>query len=162
MSKKEKAAITAAEQKKEKVMTKYELKQQKRKEAEEKAKKEALKGKLIGAVLILALVAFVLSFPIRNYVNLNSAYITVGEEKINRIEFDYNYALAKTSFLNSSEGSYLSMFGFDVTNIDSEMYSDTMTFGDYFEQLAVQNIADTKALKAAADAEGFTYDTDIK
>lgn len=162
MSKKEKAVVTAAEQKNEKVMTKYDLKQQKRKEAEEKAKKEALKGKLIGAVLILALVAFVLFFPIRNYMNLNTAYITVGEEKINRVEFDYNYALAKTTFLNSSEGSYLSMFGFDVTTIDSEMYSDTMTFGDYFEQLAVQNIVDTKALKAAADAEGFTYNTDLE
>lgn len=162
MSKKEKAVAEATEQKKEKVMTKYDLKQQRRKEAEEKAKKEAVKGKVIGAVLILALAAFVLYFPISRYINLNTAYVTVGEEKINRVEFDYNYALAKNTFLNSSEGSYLTMFGFDVTNIDSEMYSDTMTFGDYFEQLAVQNIIDTKALKAAADAEGFTYDTDME
>ncbi len=162
MSKKEKAATQAAEQKKEKVMTKYDKKMQKRKEAEEKAKKEALKGKLIGAVLILALVAFILYFPISKYISLNTAYITVGEEKINRVEFDYNYALAKNTFLNSSEGSYLSMFGFDISTIDTEMYSSSMTFGDYFEQLAVQNITDTKALKAAADAEGFTYDTDLE
>lgn len=162
MSKKEKAVAQATEQKKEKVMTKYDLKQQKRKEAEEKAKKEALKGKIIGAVLILALAAFILYFPISRYMNLNTAYVTVGDAEINRVEFDYNYALAKNTFLNSSEGSYLSMFGFDVTNIDSEMYSSNMTFGDYFEQLAVQNIMDTKALKAAADAEGFTYNTDAE
>lgn len=162
MSKKEKAVTEAAEQKKEKVMTKYDRKMQQRKEAEEKAKKEARKGKIIGAVLILALVAFVLYFPISKYINLNTAYITVGEEKINRVEFDYNYALAKNTFLNSSEGSYLSMFGLDISTIDSEMYSGDMTFGDYFEQLAVQNITDTKALKAAADAEGFTYDTNVE
>ena len=162
MSKKEKTVTEAAEQKKDKVMTKYDLKQQKRKEAEQKAKKEAVKGKIIGAVLILALVAFILYFPISRYISLNTAYITVGEEKINRVEFDYNYALAKNTFLNSSEGSYLSMFGFDVNNIDSEMYSGDMTFKDYLDQLAVQNIADTKALKAAADAEGFTYDTNAE
>ena len=162
MSKKEKAVTEAAEQKKDKVMTKYDLKQQKRKEAEQKAKKEAVKGKIIGAVLILALAAFILYFPISRYISLNTAYITIGEEKINRVEFDYNYALAKNTFLNSSEGSYLSMFGFDVNNIDSEMYSGDMTFKDYFDQLAVQNIADTKALKAAADAEGFTYDTNAE
>lgn len=162
MSKKEKVASQATEQKKEKAMTKYDLKIQKRKEAEEKARKEALKGRLIGAALILALVAFIAYFPISRYISLNAAYITVGEEKINRVEFDYNYALAKNAFLNSSEGSYLSMFGFDVSAIDTEMYSGNMTFGDYFEQLAVKNIADTKALKAAADAEGFTYDTNLE
>ena len=161
MSKKEKNASQATEQK-EKVMTKYDRKLQQRKEAEERAKKEALKGKLIGAVLILALAAFILYFPISKYISLNAAYITVGEEKITKVEFDYNYALAKNTYLNSSEGSYLSMFGFDVSNIDSEMYDTNLTFGDYFEQLAVQNIMDTKALKAAADAEGFTYDTDLE
>lgn len=162
MSKKEKNAAEAAQQKTEKVMTKYDLKVQKRKEAEKKAKREALEGRIIGAVLILALVAFILYFPVKNYVALHSAYITVGTEKITRVEFDYNYALAKSSYLNSSEGSYLTLFGYDTDTIDTEQYSTTMTFGDYFDQLAVQNIINTKSLVAAAEEAGFTYDTDLE
>lgn len=163
MSKKEKVVAEATEQKTEKAMTKYDLKMQKRREAEARAKKEEKQGKIIGIVLVALLAAFVLSFPIRSYIALNTAYITVGDEKITQVEFDYNYALAMNSFLNSDYGSYLSMFGLDLTTIESEMYDNNLTFGEYFEELAVQNIINTKSLKAAADAEGFTYaDVDVE
>lgn len=161
MSKKEKAVIEAAEQTTEKKMTKYDLKMQKRKEEEARKKKEAVQGRIIGIVLIAALVAFIASFPIRSYLALNTAYITVGDEKITQVEFDYNYALTKNSYLNSN-ASYFSMFGIDSSTIDGEMYSADMTFAEYFEQLAVQNIINTKSLKKAADEAGFTYDTSLE
>ena len=159
MSKKE-SATPVAEQKKEKVMTKYDLKMQKRKEEEARRKKEERSGKIIAAVVIIALIAFVASFPIRKYMALNGTYITVGEEKITQVEFDYNYAVAKVGYLDTY-GSYLSMFGMDTATIDDQSYDGTMTFREYFEQLAVQNIASTKALKAAAEAENFVYDTTL-
>lgn len=159
MSKKEKSA-PVAEQKKEKVMTKYDLKMQKRKEEEQRRKKEERNGKIITAVIVVAVIAFIASFPIRKYMALNGAYITVGEEKITQVEFDYNYAVAKVGYLDSY-GSYLTMFGMDTSNIDDQIYDGTMTFREYFEQLAVQNIASTKALKAAAEAENFVYDTSL-
>ncbi len=158
MSKKEKVAPEMEEQKK--VVTKYDLKVQRRKEAEAKRKREEVQGKIIGVVIVVALIAFVLSFPIRNYLALNGTYITVGDEKITQLEFDYNYAVARSSYMETY-GSYLSMFGMDASSIDSQMYDNTMTFGQYFEQLAAQNIVNTKALKAAAEAEGFTYDTTL-
>lgn len=157
MSKKEKTA-PVAEQKK--VMTKYDLKVQKRKEAEAKKKREAIRGRIISVVVVVALLAFVLSFPIRKYMALNSAYITVGEEKITQVEFDYNYTVAKASYLETY-GNYLSMFGLDVATIDSQSYNSTMTYRDYFEQLAVENIVNTKSLKAAGEAENFVYDTTL-
>lgn len=157
MSKKEKT-VPEAEQKKEKVMTKYDLKMQRRKEEEVRRKKEERNGKIITAVIVVAVIAFIASFPIRKYMALNGAYISVGEEKITQVEFDYNYAVAKTGYLNSY-GSYLSMFGMDISTIEDQPYDTTMTFKEYFEQLAVQNIASTKALKAAAEAESFVYDT---
>ena len=159
MSKKENAT-PVAEQKKEKVMTKYDLKMQKRKEEEARRKKEERSGKIIATVVIIALIAFVASFPIRKYMALNGTYITVGEEKITQVEFDYNYAVAKVGYLDTY-GSYLSMFGMDTATIDNQNYDGTMTFREYFEQLAVQNIASTKALKAAAEAENFVYDTTL-
>lgn len=151
-----KTAPEAAEQKK--VMTKYDQKMQRRKEEAERAKKEALKGKVTGIVIVALLAAFILSFPIRSAIAVNSAYITVNGEKITQVEFDYNYALAKISYLNTY-GTYLSMFGMDSSTIDTQMYSDTLTFGDYFEEIAVDKIINTKSLVAAAEAEGFTYDT---
>ncbi|MBQ9142091.1 MAG: hypothetical protein IJX63_09920 [Lachnospiraceae bacterium] len=151
-----KTAPEAAEEKK--VVTKYDKKMQKRKEEAEKAKKEELKSRITGIVIVALIAAFILSFPIRSAIALNSAYITVNGEKVTQVEFDYNYALAKISYLNSDAGYFVSMY-MDVSTIDSQMYTDTLTFGDYFEQIAAEQIASTKALKAAAEAEGFTYDT---
>lgn len=151
-----KTAPKAAEEKK--VVTKYDRKMQRRKEEAARAKKEQFKSKVIGIVIVALIAAFILSFPIRSMIALNSAYITVNGEKVTQVEFDYNYALAKTSYLSSDAGYFVSMY-MDVNTLDSQMYTDTLTFGDYFEQIAADQIANTKALKAAAEAEGFTYDT---
>lgn len=156
MSKKGKeTAPEAVEQKK--VQTKYDQKMQKRKEEAERAKKEQLKSKITGCVIVALIAAFILSFPIRSAIAVNTAYITVNGEKITQVEFDYNYALAKASYLNTY-GSYLSMYGMDTSTIDSQMFTEDLTFGQYFEELAVEKITDTKALKARAEAEGFSYD----
>lgn len=160
MSKKVKeAAPEAAEQKK--VQTKYDRKMQKRKEEEERAKKEQRRSKIIGIVVIALLAAFVLSFPIRSYLAVNAAYVTVNGEKITQVEFDYNYAIARTTYINNNS-SWLSMFGMDTSTIDSQIYSGTLTYGDYFEKLAVDNIISTKSMRDAAEAEGFTYDAEAE
>lgn len=142
----------------EKKMTKYDLKVQRRKEAEAQAKKDDKIYKIVMAVIILFFVGFIAYFPIRNTINLYTPYFSVNGEGVSKIEFDYNYALAKNSYLNEN-GYYLSMFGMDVSTIDSQMYDDTMTFADYFSQIAAENIVNTKAMVAAAKAEGFSYDT---
>lgn len=137
------------------VMTKYDRKMQAYQEQEKKAKAQKQRGSIIGIAIVVLVAAFVLSFPIRNYVAVNGTYITVGGEKVTKVEFDYNYAMAKTSVV-----AQMSMMGMDTGNIDNQMYSQDLTFGDYFEQLAAENIQNTKALKAEAQAAGFTYDTD--
>ncbi len=151
-----KTAPEAVEQKK--VQTKYDQKLQRRKEEAERAKKEQRKSRIITAVVVVLLAAFVLSFPIRSAIAVNGEYISVNGEKVTQVEFDYNYALAKASYLNMY-GNYLSMYGMDMSTLDSQQYSEELTFGEYFEQMAVDKITDTKALKLAAEAEGFTYDT---
>lgn len=140
-------------------MTKYDRKMQAYEEQEKKAKAHKNIGNVIGIVIVLAVAALVLSFPIRNYMAVNGTYINVGGEKVTKVEFDYHYAMARTGFI-AQYSNYLSMTGMDASNIDNQMYSEDMTFKDYFEQLAVENIRQTKALKAQAQAEGFVYDTD--
>lgn len=142
----------------EKVMTKYDLKVQRRKEAEEQAKKEKRRSTIIMVLICIFIVGFIAYFPIRNIINLNTPYFYVKDEAISKVEFDYNYGLAKSSYL-SENSYYLSMFGIDATTIDSQMYDETLTFEDYFTQVAAENIVNTKAMVEAAKAEGFTYDT---
>lgn len=156
MSEKKNAAKAAET---EKVMTKYDLKMQRRKEEAAKAKKEELKGLIIGIVLVAALAAFVLSFPIRSYLAVNGQYIKVGGEKVTRLEFDMQYNITKNSYLEQM-GSYLSMFGMtDASAIENMAYSDNMTFGDYFAQMTAEGIREQKGLFAKAKEAGFTHDT---
>ena len=155
MSKNEKVT----EQSEEKVMTKYDLKKKRKEEQKKKDAKEAKIGLITGIVVVVALVALVVSFPIRSYISLNSAYIKIGGESVTKVEFDYNYNVVENNFMNNY-GSYLSLMGIDTTqDITNQMYSDTMTWGNYFEQMTVESLQSVKALQAQAKADGFTYDT---
>ena len=53
------------------------------------------------------------------------------------------------------------MMGIDPnSDFTSQMYSDTLTWGDYFQQLAVENMIRNKSLAAKAKEEGFVHDTE--
>lgn len=158
MSKNEKVTENK-EQTEQKVMTKYDRKVQKRKEEKEKEKKEERISTTIGIVVLVALVCLVASFPIRTYLATHETYVVVNGEAVNKVEFDYQYNLTKNNYI-TQYGSYLTYFGLDASkDLSTQMYSDTLSWQDYFEQLAVENLKQSKAMKAAADAEGFTYDT---
>ena len=158
MSKNEKVTENK-EQTEQKVMTKYDRKVQKRKEEKEKEKKEERISTTIGIVVLVALVCLVASFPIRTYLATHETYVVVNGEAVNKVEFDYQYNLTKNNYI-TQYGSYLTYFGLDTSkDLSTQMYSDTLSWQDYFEQMAVENLKQSKAMKAAADAEGFTYDT---
>lgn len=147
------------EQNEQKVMTKYDLKMQKRKEQKEKAKKEQRMSTIIGIVVAVALVCLVASFPIHTYMVTHETFITVGNEEVSKIEYDYRYNVALNNYI-SQYGDYMSYFGLDMTqDFSSQMYSDTMTWKDFFDQMTVDGIVQSKAVAAQAKAAGFTYDT---
>ncbi len=142
-----------------KIVTKYDRKVQQRKEAEAKAKKQKKIDRLVG-ILIFAVIAVVLvSIPVSRYIAKNTTYITVGGHDITKLEYDYHFNMAYDEYLNTY-GSYISMMGLDTTkDLDKQAYSDTMTWQDYFDQLAVDSLQHNKALLNEATAAGFTYDT---
>ncbi len=142
-----------------KVVTKYDLKMQRRKEEKEQQQKQERVQHVIGIALVVALICLVASFPIRTYLALHETYVKINGENINRMEFDYYYNLTKTNYLNQY-GYYFSMIGYDV-NADpaTMMYSETLTFKDYYESMTVDAMKQNKALLAEAKAEGFSYDT---
>lgn len=142
----------------EKIVTKYDLKMQRRKEMKEKAAREEKISRIVGILVVVALACIVLSFPIRNYLTVNGTYATVNGEKISRVEFDFNYSVARSSYLNQY-GAYLSYFGMNMSgDIDSQMFSNSLTWGDYFDELTIQSIARNQAMKKEAQAENFVYD----
>ena len=147
------------EQTEQKVMTKYDRKVQKRKEEKEKDKKEERISTAVGIVFLVALVCVVASFPIRTYLATHETYVVINGEKVNKVEFDYVYNTSKNNYI-TQYGSYLSYFGLDTSkDLSTQMYSDTLTWQDYFEQNAVECLKQNKALMAEAKAAGFTYDT---
>lgn len=147
------------EQTEQKVMTKYDRKVQKRKEEKEKEKKEERISTSVGIVFLVALVCLVASFPIRTYLATHETYVVINGEEVNKVEFDYAYNTSKNNYI-TQYGSYLSYFGLDTSkDLSTQMYSETLTWQDYFEQNAVESLKQNKALMAEAKAAGFTYDT---
>lgn len=147
------------EQTEQKVMTKYDRKVQKRKEEKEKEKKEERISTTVGIVFLVALVCLVASFPIRTYLATHETYVVINGEEVNKVEFDYVYNTSKNNYI-TQYGSYLSYFGLDTSkDLSTQMYSETLTWQDYFEQNAVESLKQNKALMAEAQAAGFTYDT---
>lgn len=143
----------------EKIMTKYDLKMQRRQKEKERAAREQKITSGVTVVLLAAVVCFALSFPIRSMITLNRTYISVGGEKLNRVEFDYGYYTVVNNYINSYS-AYLGYFGLDTSkDLAEQTYMGEMTWKDYFEEMAVDGIKRNKALKADAKAAGFEYDT---
>ncbi len=143
----------------EKVMTKYDKKIQKRKEAEQKAKREKLKSHLTSAAIVIAVIAFIAYFPIKNGIATNSTYMQVGEAKITELEFDYYYNLSVNNFLSQND-YLLAYMGLDTSkDFADQEYNEYLTWDDYFQQITVENIKYVKSLVQEGKAAGFTYDT---
>ncbi len=141
-----------------KVVTKYDLKVQRRKEEKERAKKEQIRNTILGVLAVVLVFAFFISFPIRNWLTLNGTYVEIAGEKVNQIEFDYQFNMIKNNYIN--QNSYLlSYFGMDPEgDLSTQMYSGDLSWQDYFEQATVQGITQNKLLVQEAKAKGFEYD----
>lgn len=159
MSKSEKKKQETTESQ-EKVLTRYDLKMQRRAEQKRKDARDKKIATALGIVLLAAIVCLVASYPIRNWLTVHGTYIVVAGENVSKVEFDYNYNLTLNNYLNSEEAYYMALFGVDLTgDLSQQMYSDTLTWKDYMEQLAVDNLLDNKALNREMKAAGFNYDT---
>lgn len=161
MSKSEKKKQETTESQ-EKVLTRYDLKMQRRQAQKKKEAREKKIGTAVGILLVAALVCLVASFPIRNWLTVHGTYIVAAGEKVSRVEYDFHYNMVLNSFQNSEEGMYLTYsFGLDLTgDLSQQMYSDTLTWKDYFDEMAVDNLIRTKALQREMDAAGFQYDAE--
>ncbi len=156
MSKKENITETPNQDKK--VVTRYDRRLQRRKEEEDKRKRDQKITTGICVVIAAAVLVLIISFPVRNYIALHQTFVEIGGEPVTRVEFDYNYGVAANNYY-SRNATLLSYMGIDLSgDLSTMMYSTTLTWQDFFQQTAVENIKLNKALLREAKAEGFTYD----
>lgn len=152
------------EEKKEKVMTRYDRKMEKRRVEAEKERKSWIRFKVISLLIVAAVAVAVIfsaaSSAYRRYDALNKTYVKIGEHELTRLEYDYYYSNAVNSYV-SMYGSYVSMMGLDPnTDFAGQTYpgNENMTWKDYFDQLTVTQIQQVKAMVDDAAAKGFEYD----
>ncbi len=145
-------------QKSGRVATKYELKKQKKAEAKAKEARALAIWKTVGILFIIAVIALIAYFPIRNVYNAKKTVFTVGKYNISQVEYDYYYNAVKDNYL-TNYASLLSYMGVSAnSDFSTVKYSDNLTFADYFQKLAVQQIQQNCGLKDLIAAEGYTAD----
>ncbi len=141
-----------------KVMTKYDLKMQKRAQEKERAKKEEFRNKVFCVLAVLVVLGFFISFPIRSWLSVNGTFVKIADENVNRVEFDYTYNMVKNNFF-SENNFYLSYMGMDPNgDLSKQMYSQHLSWEDYFEKEAISTLSENKMLLKEAKEKGFEYD----
>lgn len=153
------------EEQSDKVVTRYDRKMEKRKKEEEKERRSWKRFKIV-SIVILAAVAVSIVFSIgtsfyNRYTVLNQTYFQVGDHDITRLEYNYYFNNVYSNYL-SMYGSYVSMMGLDTTvDLDEQTYpgNKNMTWKDYFDQSAVEQIQQIKAMADEARENGFEYDS---
>lgn len=152
------------EEKTDKIVTRYDRRMEKRRIEEEKERRSWKRFKIISLLIVVVIAAAIVislgTSAYRKYAAINNTYVRIGDHDVTRVEYDYYYYNSMTSYLNMY-GSYVSMLGLDVSlPMDQQSYmgSEDLTWKDFFDQLAVTQLQQVKALVDEAEAEGFTYD----
>lgn len=149
-----------------KVKTKYDLKMEQRRarEAKEKRQEKLLKiGGIAVGLFLICFIAVSIALPIyKKQGAVKDTYVRIGQHDVTRQEFDFYYY----QMLNSYSSMYASMglsAGVDFSgDLSQQQYSDTRTWKDLFDELAVGQLKRVKAITDAAAAEGFTHDTEAE
>lgn len=147
-----------------KVLTKYDRKMAARKEKEIMDKKSEKKFKVLSGISIFVVVLFIvaaIATPIYlKQKNMKDIYVVIGDREVSGLEYDYYYNAVVNSFL-TSYGSYLPYLGLD-TSVDysEQAFSESMTWEDEFNRMAVEQMRQIFALSADAKKNGFEYDVE--
>ena len=143
-----------------KTMTKYDRKMQARQEAALKEKKRSFFTRIGLLVALICVIVIIIIVPAMKKQGAKNTFITVGNHEVSQIEYDYYYSTAVNQFL-TMYSSVLPYLGLDTTkSFASQQYNDTMTWQDYFDQMAIDFLLESKVLADDAKATNFNHDVD--
>lgn len=144
------------------VVTKYDKKMEKRKKEQEKDKKNKTRNKIIIAAIIAICILGVGMVFFTKYQAVNGTYIKINDEKVSKVEFDYYYHVVINNY-QTMYGAYMGYMGLDITgDLYAQEYSEDMSWGDYFEEMAIDYMKESKALANDAKINNFTYDVEAE
>lgn len=140
------------------VVTSYDKKVQQRKKEAKKDRRNGVIARIcIAAAVIVICAGIVWAAAGKLYYRYGTA-VTVDDEKIGRVEFDFYYNMTVNNFLNTY-GSYASYLGLDTEgDFSKQTYQDDETWEDYFNDSAVTMLKQIKALAREAEKASFEYD----
>lgn len=138
-----------------------------RQEKNEKMVKEKRRSRrnntIIGSVVALVLIAVILLNSNLFYTGLTA--VTIGDKPFTAADFNYYYYTAYHNMYTSLYQYYgegISQMLDGRRPLKDQMYDDTLSWADYFEEAALNNMRETTLLCDAAAKEGFTLkDEDI-
>lgn len=140
------------------VQTKYDRKMEARRKQEEKDKRDARMMR-IGAIVVFAVIAAAIVGSVGKSVwdrkaATKDTYVTVGEHAVTKLEFDYYYQAALSGY-----STMLPYMGVDPTaDLAEQQYTEDLTWKDFLDGIAVEQVKQTKAMLDDAAANNFTYD----
>ncbi|MCR4672884.1 MAG: peptidyl-prolyl cis-trans isomerase [Lachnospiraceae bacterium] len=141
-----------------KPVDKYQQKLEYKKKQEEKAKKSRNTLVLIAVIVIAAIAAVLIYRVYDKHQKVTATQFTIGDYEITKPELDYYTYTSYNNFMNTY-GEYASYFGLDTSkSLDSQYYTDDLTWLDYFQQDAVYSMQQIYGINDAADEAGFEYD----
>lgn len=127
-----------------------------------KHKGHTVRNIALGVAGTLVAVALVFGILFGNGVLQRSfTAMQVGEQKISAMEYGYYYSQVRNSFVNNY-GEALSQSGIDMTTIDSQAYSEDMTFGEYFKQSTATQLTNMYSIYNEAKAANYELSAEGK
>lgn len=147
----------------EKVMTRYDRKMEERRKQAEKDRRDNLISKIVAiavAVVLIGSIVISVGISVNNKRKaISGVFMKVGEHKVTSLEYDYYYNIMLTNYMNTYS-AFLPYMGLDTTqDLDAQAYDENRTWGDIFDEMAVEQIKETKALADDAEAAGFVHET---
>lgn len=147
----------------EKPKTKYDKKMEARRKEAKKEKRNSIIFRTICILLAIAVIGSAGYFSVKKILEIHSAnndpYLSIGNHTLTRTAYDYYFNSTVNSYINNYS-YFLSYMGLDPSlPYDEQQYSEEMTWQEYFEQLAIEQMKQEYALLDDAAEQGFEYDT---
>jgi len=133
----------------------------KRQERHQKIEKEKKKSRrnatIIGSVIAIVLIAVIVINSSLFYTGLTA--VTIGDRKYTAADFNYYYYSAYHSTYNNLYqyyGESTSQLLDSKKPLKDQMYDETRSWADYFEEVALKDMQETALLCDAAEKAGLT------
>ena len=125
-----------------------------KKEASVAGSKSVVLTSIICALLLIGVIVWA-AFTKAEKSMRNKIAMTVGDYKISGVEFEYQYKDTISTF-QSENSEIISYLGVDFEkDLSAQMYSEEMSWKDYFIDSTVKKITEQYLIMNEADSEGF-------